>query len=107
LLSRAYVNSNDGDELWLFEEIHSVSINLNMSDVRKQEFQNATENDKILSSVIRYCEQGWPSHEYQVDQKAKFNFKLRNQLHCKDGLLFLNFRVVVPKNLQKQVLNKT
>ena len=69
-------------------------------------YKKAQCTDYVCSSVIRYCCEGWPEKK-----NLEFVFipywKGRGELTLgKNNLLLYNDRIVVPKCLQKQALEK-
>ncbi|GBM78829.1 Retrovirus-related Pol polyprotein from transposon 17.6 [Araneus ventricosus] len=69
-LSRASMKETGGDDLEMFNVVHSVSKLLPMSESRFKQFQKATEEDKELQMLFEYFKKGWP--EKKVVQKKLF-----------------------------------
>jgi len=103
LLSRSYIQDPVEDEKEIMEIVHSLSKNLQISEGKKSVFRKHTEIDPVLYQ-IKFCKEGWPKCKKMVPENLKFYFKLRTELCVKDGIIFLNNKVVVPYNLRKDLL---
>jgi len=107
-LSRAPSTSNQND-VRLQEEAEAVMelyvAHLPASTERLDEYRRAQAKDHICSSVIKCCRNGWP--EKNIEAAIKPYWKARGELTVdKDNLLLYNKRIVVPKPLQRQTLEK-
>ena len=58
---------------------------------------------KALSSVIR---KGWPDNKEDVFPAVRQYWSYRDELTCLDGLLFKGDKIIVPKTLQSEMLEK-
>ncbi len=54
---------------------------------------------------IEYCRAGWPRRE-GIDPTLQPYWKVRGSLTICDNLLLYNGRIVVPKELQREIMNK-
>ena len=101
-LSRAYLNvikDHDSEEMEV--AVHTLTVNLPISDSRKAEFRSATESDVSLQHVKKLTNEGWPTNLNNVSEPARPFWKVRDELHITDGLVFAGERLVV-----HQVMNK-
>lgn len=102
-LSRASMKETGGDDPEMLNVVHSVSKLLPMSESRFKQFQKATEEDKELQMLFEYFKKGWP--EKKVVQKNLLPYyKVKNDLYCIDGLVFLNDKIIVPTILRQDML---
>ena len=82
-----------------------VISDLPASKQRLHHYRMAQRADQICQTVIKYCQQGWP-------RKSQLNMEMQqyqeHQAHFTigDGLLLYNTRIVVPKSLRKETLDK-
>nr|XP_022902184.1 uncharacterized protein K02A2.6-like [Onthophagus taurus] len=105
LLSRSYLKENqDCSDNWITEGVHSISTNLNITDLKKREFQIATSNDDILRIIKDYNTNGWPKTKEKVPDNVKHYFNLQNDITCEEGLIFLNYRLIVPCSMRDYIL---
>ena len=75
------------------------------SSERIHQYRLAQANDPICSSVIACCQKGWPKKS--LDAQLAPYWKARGELTVdNNGLLLYNKRIVVPKSLQRQTLQK-
>ena len=58
---------------------------------------------KALSSVIL---KGWPDNREDVSSAVRQHWSYRDELTCLDGLLFKGDKIIVPKTLQSEMLEK-
>lgn len=84
----------------LGEMIHSI----NVSEDRKNLIQKETQNDKILSNIIKYCNDGWPKEKNRLPEQLRFLWKLKSNLFVEDNLVFFEDRIYLPKSLTKDIL---
>ena len=66
-----------------------------------QHIQKATRRDVILSKVFRYVIEGWPNH---VPDELKPYKNRETELSTENGCLMWGIRVIIPQQLQSQVL---
>ncbi|GBO00517.1 hypothetical protein AVEN_3736-1 [Araneus ventricosus] len=102
-LSRANMKETGGDDPEMLNVVHSVSKLLPMSESRFKQFQKATEEDKELQMLFEYFKKGWPEKEV-VQKNLLPYYKVKNDLYCIDGLIFLNDKIIVPTILRQDML---
>ncbi len=68
-------------------------------------YRKAQEEDPVCTNLKHYCHQGWPAKAAVSPEIAPY-WKERSSLTEKDQLLLYNHRIVVPKFLQKETLQK-
>lgn len=61
-----------------------------------------SENDTLISTVLKYVEKGWPSHV--KDRNLKNFYSKRRELNFESGCLFFGDRIVVPNALRLTTL---
>ena len=99
-LSRAYNASETVlDDPEMLNIVHTISKYLPMSEKRTVQFKRETESDSELQKVIKYIKDGWPESYKSVDSSVKTYYKVKNDLHVNDGLLFINEKLIVPCTL--------
>lgn len=104
-LSRAFpVNETIKDDPEMLDVVHSISKYLPMSERRLAQFKKETELDSDLQMVMKYIKEGWPKCYKKVDSSVKTYYKVKNDLHINNGLLFINEKIVVPHSLRKDML---
>ena len=75
----------------------------NVSDVRLHALLQAQKTDEVISRVKEYVINGWPRKvEWMLGAYRKF----RNDLWVKEEMLMFKRRVVVPRALQEEILNR-
>ena len=63
----------------------------------------ATQTDPILGAVLRYTQNGWPVN---FPAELKSFWTCQESLTVEQNILIWGIRVIVPKNLQNQVLQE-
>lgn len=76
------------------------------SDDRLDEIRNATKNDEILTGVANYTLHGWPKYVSDVPEVYKQYHSVRAHLSIANGLVLYDNRIVVPRALQPEMLQK-
>ena len=71
---------------------------------RIEQLRAAQEQDKTLSQVIHYCQEGWP--EKKLKGPIKKFWMARNDLSLRDNLLLHGSRIVIPMKLRHEILHK-
>ena len=103
-LSRAFP-PNTSQESMHFEEINMVSF-LPIRDERLEEIKNETENDENLQALKKVIITGWPEERKDLPEQLVPFFSYRDELAVQDGLLFKSNRVVIPRKLRADMLQK-
>src|SRR5436190_4062297 len=104
-LSRAYIDCPVLDDPELSYVVHSLSRHFPITDERRKEFQQATEEDEGLKAVKSYFLNGWPNHKSNCHFQAQRFWNIKDDIHVQDDLVFFECRLIVPKSLQKFMLN--
>lgn len=84
------------DFLYSFNMINKVP--LNALDIARE-----VNRDLVLLKVKDYTISGWPQHV--SDENLKPYFKKRNELSVEQNCILLGNKVIIPKSLQKEVLD--
>jgi len=79
---------------------------LPISDEMYAKFQTATADDRELQELLKTISEGWPSDKQELPKSMTPYWTFRDEISCVDGLLFKSHKLVVPKNLQKEMLTK-
>jgi len=95
-------SSEPGDEVQDFP-IHQVSFADELPVLAKY-ISEATRKDPILSKVVEYIQNGWPS-KVTDDQYMPF-YRRRSELSADQGCLLWGLRVVIPLRFRKRLLNE-
>lgn len=103
MLSRLPVQIKNKDQT---DEDKEVELSyLNQLDVNKaidaEVVREFTEKDKILQDVIKFVQNGWPKKN---DESCKYYFNKQNELYLQNGVLMWGYRVVIPAELQNNIL---
>lgn len=105
-LSRHFITENSADDPSFQEIVHSVETQLPIAAKKVQEIQNATKNDIVSSTVIDWYMNGWPkSNKNITDLELQIMYKLKNDIHVQNDVIYKNDKIVIPKPLRSDILN--
>ena len=76
------------------------------SDSKLREIAIATENNCQLATVCRYIHNGWPEYQRDISHDAKDFYQHRSELSCLDGMLLKGGKLVIPKMMRGDILEK-
>jgi transposase InsO family protein len=105
-LSRAYLPDtyqsmlNERNELQIC--LAEATTLFAFSEKRLKQLVEETRKDIVLQKLSRI--QKWPQNRWQVDPDLKPYFDFRDEITIIDGIVFKNERVVIPKGMQKEML---
>ncbi|PAA81343.1 hypothetical protein BOX15_Mlig024196g4 [Macrostomum lignano] len=78
-----------------------LEVRLEMLPITAETIRTATRKDAELRKVVHYCQNGWPeTSEPGLEQY----FRKRNELCIEQGVIFWGLRVVIPRSVQRMVL---
>src|SRR5215813_7097800 len=83
--------------------VHSI---LTASKEKTEELQKATSEDSEILFVMKYIRNGWPTKSKHLLNTLKPYWDKRSELHFYKGLLFLGNKLVIPKQMRQEVLEK-
>ena len=87
-----------------WDAMQSVGNKLFLSTTVTNEYKQATKNDKELQTVSSYVIDGWPKHRRLCGFTGRKYWQYRDKISIHDELLFLNDRLIVPLEKQKNIL---
>lgn len=107
VLSRAPVTcAEEGlheEEIDLYAD--SIVACIPATEKRLKEIQTHQDKDVILQQIKDYCSSGWPD-KFSIDRAFQPYVPFMGELTVQNGLLLLGCRLVVPKVLRGDILNK-
>lgn len=104
LLSRDYIKDKVEDDKELTEVVHSVEKHLDISDEKREQFVIETLKDTDLQILLKFCKEGWPKSIKKLPIPLRVYWPLQSAIFAENNLLFLNDRLIVPKNLVGNML---
>lgn len=102
LLSRNYSKDSEPEITDLSEMVHSI----NVSDEKLLEMKKAVEEDTVMMKLRDLVLSGWPKTKRSVPDDIKFYWNVRDDLFLEDGLIFVGDRLLIPRSLRKEMLEK-
>ena len=85
--------------------VNSLTKTLPASEQRLEMYRQAQEQDEACMQVREYSKMGWPKKQLIPSNLTPY-WKARDSLTICNDLLLYNSRIVVPKSLQQETLQK-
>ena len=86
--------------------VNSVTtMSLPATKKQLETYSQSQEQDPVCSQVREFCKSGWPKKQLIPEELAPY-WKAKDRFTICDGLLLYNSRIVVPKLLQRETLQK-
>ena len=80
-------------------------LSLQILPVDANILQQESQKDYVISTMMRYVREGWPSKNTETNDKVNKFWKLSDSLSTCHGCLIHGSRVVIPQSLQSKVLD--
>ena len=80
-------------------------LSLQIQPVDANILRQESQKDPVISTVMRYVREGWPSKNIETNDKVNKFRKLSDSLSTCHGCLNHGSRVVIPQSLQSKVLD--
>ncbi len=84
------------------ETIHEVK----WSDKNIGDLCNATEEDEELRPLKEVIRHGWPDRQQELSKSLRTYWSMKDFLSIENGILMKGDRIIVPKCLQMEILNR-
>ena len=109
-LSRAYQTVSDDTDLELQEEtevmVHSLVECLPVSSTKMDQFKRENKSDPEMQAIHNQVQKGWQLHKADVPDLAKPFYNLKDEIHIAKGVACIGQRLIVPKNLRTEMLER-
>ena len=108
-LSRAPIGSPDADEVMFVEDVEDFTTEtlkfIPASMQKLKEISEAQDADEDCAEVKQLCRDGWPAYLHDSPSLQPY-FEKRAHLTLHKGLLIYDDRIVIPKTMRLEMLNK-
>ena len=108
-LSRAPLNIKEESDIDLQLQtqafVDSVVNGIPASQSRLDQVKSNYNSDEVCSSILRYCSEGWPEKS-ALNETLKPYWAYRGEFSVQDGLLLKGVRLVIPKTMHGEILEK-
>lgn len=107
-INKSEIYSITNIEYSTFEYINKVELvqNPKVSEERLESIKNETNKDATLQKLSNVIANGWPNHIREVPDELKIYHKYKNELAVQNGLIFRNYRILIPYSLRKILTEK-
>ena len=103
-MSRAPISSTEPYNLQEEADL-LMEISIDHLPASSQRIDEIKEADTVCSTLISYCENGWPE-KHLLSLQLKPYWKWRGQLTTHNKLLLYGTRIVIPLTMQHEILQK-
>lgn len=86
-------------------EIHLLSY-LSVSPQKREEIKRATMKDREMTLLQDVTVRGWPETKDQLPAELKTYWNYRDEISSIDGLMFKGLKLIIPKELRNEMLDK-
>ena len=109
-LSRAPIDHPTSAHSVILQELAELNANSTTAHIpastrRLDIYRRAQSDDPICQLLFQYCQNGWP-HKKDINPGMTPYWEVQGELSIVDRLLLHGSRIVVPKSLQKEILEK-
>ena len=80
--------------------------NLPVSEVKLEQFKDATRKDLTLQKLKTTVISGWPERKSQVDPELREYWNIKEEISVCDDLLLRNDKLIVPSSLREEMLSQ-
>lgn len=84
---------------------HQVTSNLPATEMRLQQIKDHQDRDEVLKQVKQYCISGWPDKK-SIGGPCYPYYQYAGDLTVENNLLLKGTRLVIPKSLQRDILDR-
>ena len=86
--------------------VDSVVSSWSVSDKKLQKIKDAVDEDEEIKTIIKLTLEGWPKSPKLVPDIAKIYYGEKANLSVHNGLLVCGQRIVIPRSLRKDILER-
>jgi transposase InsO family protein len=108
-LSRAPTSIPDNLQLLADQQtemlVDNILSSLPANSDRLNEYRRAQQMDNTCQRIINFCQNGWPTKKH-IPADLRSYWQVRSELTICNDLLLRGRRIVVPRDLQKETLDK-
>ena len=76
------------------------------SSSKQKDLKEATLRDNALQKLSETIQEDWPPHKHRLNGEVKAFWDFKDELSVYDDIVFRGERVVIPKSMQKFMIEK-
>lgn len=92
------------------QEMEGLSIKIHhivsVTSVKLEQIKEETARDEELQLLTQMVIQGWPEKRQQVQPLLREYWTIRDDISVENGVLMAGSRIIIPKSMQKEILEK-
>ncbi|XP_029657086.1 uncharacterized protein K02A2.6-like [Octopus sinensis] len=98
------LSSHDKQEMeGLSIKVHHI---VNVTTTKLAEIKEETSKDEELQLLTQMVIQGWPEKRHQVQPLICEYWAIHDDISVENGILMAGSRIIIPKSIQKEILDK-
>ena len=102
-LSRAHTTVKPTDQLF-DDNVYIAEIQTDI--IHQNKIQTETNIDETLTTIKQLTQNGWPEDKNKIPTCAKPYHTFRDEINIQNNMLWKGQRIIIPKSLQKQTLQR-
>ncbi len=80
---------------------------MHLSSATYQQIKTSTSTDVALQTLMSTVMTGWPDSHDDVPVSIREYWTYRDEITAQDGVLYKGMKVIIPKVLRKDMMNRT
>ncbi|XP_014788106.1 uncharacterized protein K02A2.6 [Octopus bimaculoides] len=79
---------------------------VNITNTKLEQIKEETSKDEELQLLTQMVIQGWPEKRHQVQSLIREYWAIHDDISVENGILMAGSRIIIPKSMQKEILDK-
>uniref|UniRef100_A0A0L8FP40 Uncharacterized protein n=1 Tax=Octopus bimaculoides TaxID=37653 RepID=A0A0L8FP40_OCTBM len=92
------------------QEMEGLSVKVyhivNITNTKLEQIKEETSKDEELQLLTQMVIQGWPEKRHQVQSLIREYWAIHDDISVENGILMAGSRIIIPKSMQKEILDK-
>lgn len=92
----------------IYEELERIDPSLynNVTDVTLERVSQHMKTDETMKELVKISSQGWPVDKQDVPEELRQFWPYRDEISAQAGIVYRGTRVIIPKAMRKDMLEK-
>ena len=79
---------------------------MSVTDRRLKQIKTETAADESLQCLLKVVRDGWPDQKSATPLRIREYWPFGDEITMQDGIVFKAYRVIIPKSMRKEMLNR-
>ncbi|XP_014770693.1 uncharacterized protein K02A2.6-like [Octopus bimaculoides] len=84
-------------------KVHHI---VNVTNTKLEQIKEETSKDEELQLLTQMAIQGWSENRHQVQPLIREYWAIHDDISVENGVLMARSRIIIPKSMQKEILDK-